>query len=121
MRLQLLVCSRSASGKKCDFALQFHDVSIGWNLLVESVKRQLIQILHLRREDSFAFYYIDDEDDAVTVRDSIAVDPGLTGGAPQSVTDQQRLGMARSASRERRRANGSSCHASGSSFEGEVE
>ena len=122
MRLQLLVRSRSASGKKCDFTLQFHDVSIGWNLLVESVKRQLIQILHLRREDSFAFCYIDDEGDAVTVRDSkysIAVDPGVTWG-PQSVTDKQRLGMARSASRERRRANGSLCHASGSSFEGEI-
>ena len=70
MRLQLLVCSRSASGKKCDFTLQFHDVSIGWNLLIDSVKRQLIQILHLHREDNFAFYYIDDEGDAVTVRDS---------------------------------------------------
>ena len=85
MRLQLLVRSRSASGKKCDFSLQFHDVALGWNLLVESVKRQLIQILHLHREDSFAFHYIDDEGDAVTVRDSmfsVVVDPGLTGGAP---------------------------------------
>lgn len=117
MRLQLFVHGRSAACKKTDFSLQFQDASIDWALLVASIKRQLIQNLRLQKDDFLAFQYVDDEGDTVTVRNPQRAQLE-NGRRDAQYLDQQRFGMERSVASERRRADGLSRYALGSSLQG---